>query len=72
MLLTPSPRADGYSRRTGQRFHIDVTVDDVEVAEREVLALGATKASTDLQFGMDDNWLVFLDPAGHPFCLCWD
>ena len=20
----------------------------------------------------DDNWRVYLDPAGHPFCLCWD
>ena len=20
----------------------------------------------------DGNWRVYLDPAGHPFCLCWD
>jgi len=77
-VLLSFQRADGYqppdwpSTEASQQFHIDVTVDDVELAEREVLALGATKALTDLQFGRDENWLVYLDPAGHPFCLCWD
>lgn len=53
-----------------QQFHIDVTVDEagVDEAERQVLALGATKH--ELQPG--DNWRVYVDPAGHPFCLCWD
>lgn len=54
----------------GQQFHLDVTVDDVDRAEQEVLALGATK--TELQPGADEDWRVYLDPAGHPFCLCWD
>ena len=77
-VLLSFQRADGYQppewpgRERSQQFHIDVTVDDVELAEREVLALGATKARSDLQFGKDENWLVYLDPAGHPFCLCWD
>ncbi len=31
------------SAEHGQQFHIDVTVDDVDRAEAEVLALGATK-----------------------------
>ena len=55
-----------------QQFHLDVTVDDVDTAEEQVLAIGATK--TDLQPGVeaDENWRVYLDPAGHPFCLCWD
>ena len=36
-----------------------------------VLALGATKTAE--QPGVPDgNWRVYLDPAGHPFCLCWD
>jgi catechol 2,3-dioxygenase-like lactoylglutathione lyase family enzyme len=51
-----------------QQFHIDVDVDDVDRAEAEVLAIGATKH--DIQPG--GNWRVYLDPAGHPFCLCWD
>ena len=56
----------------GQQFHIDVTVDDVDQAEPQVLALGARR--TDLQPGIDEdsNWRVYLDPVGHPFCLCWD
>jgi predicted enzyme related to lactoylglutathione lyase len=54
-----------------QQFHVDVTVDDVDAAEQAVLALGATKTAE--QPGVPDgNWRVYLDPAGHPFCLCWD
>ena len=50
-----------------QQFHLDVTVDDVDEAEKRVLALGATRLP-----GGGDNWRVYADPAGHPFCLCWD
>jgi glyoxalase superfamily protein len=55
-----------------QQFHIDLTVDDVDQAEPQVLALGARR--TELQPGIDEdsNWRVYLDPVGHPFCLCWD
>jgi catechol-2,3-dioxygenase len=53
-----------------QQFHLDLTVAeaDLDEAERKVLELGATRH--ELQPG--DNWRVFVDPAGHPFCLCWD
>jgi len=47
-----------------QQFHLDVMVDDVDVAEARVLALGARRLS-----GADSGSLVFADPAGHPFCL---
>jgi catechol 2,3-dioxygenase-like lactoylglutathione lyase family enzyme len=56
-----------------QQAHIDVTVDDMDKAEQQVLALGAVKA--DVQPGENDPsepFRVFLDPAGHPFCLCLD
>ncbi|GAB2973336.1 VOC family protein [Nocardioides montaniterrae] len=49
-----------------QQLHLDVDVDDLDAAEEQVLALGATKA--DHQPGT--TFRVFLDPAGHPFCLC--
>jgi predicted enzyme related to lactoylglutathione lyase len=49
-----------------QQMHLDVNVDDLDVAEAAVLALGATKH--DHQPGT--TFRVFLDPAGHPFCLC--
>lgn len=49
-----------------QQMHLDVTVDDLDVAEAEVLKLGATKA----EYQPGTTFRVFLDPAGHPFCLC--
>jgi catechol-2,3-dioxygenase len=50
-----------------QQFHLDVTVDDVDAAEAAVLKLGATSLSF-----AGENWRVYADPAGKPFCLCWD
>lgn len=51
-----------------QQMHLDVRVDDLDQAEAAVVRLGATKH--DHQPGTD--FRVFLDPAGHPFCLCSD
>ena len=50
-----------------QQVHLDVTVGDVDAAEAAVLKLGATSLSSG---GV--NWRVYADPAGKPFCLCWD
>jgi hypothetical protein len=50
-----------------QQFHLDVTVDDVDAAEGAVLKLGATSLSLG-----GENLRVYADPAGKPFCLCWD
>ena len=50
-----------------QQFHLDVTVDDIDGAEAATLKLGATSLSAS-----GDNWRVYADPAGKPFCLCWD
>jgi catechol 2,3-dioxygenase-like lactoylglutathione lyase family enzyme len=47
-----------------QQFHLDVMVDDVEVADRQVRELGATRLPT-----ADDTDHTYADPAGHPFCL---
>ncbi len=49
-----------------QQMHIDVTVDDLDTAEAAVLELGATKH----EHQPGTTFRVFLDPAGHPFCLC--
>lgn len=49
-----------------QQMHLDLMVDDLDTAERDVLRLGATR--TEHQPGT--TFRVFLDPAGHPFCLC--
>jgi len=49
-----------------QQMHLDLVVPDLDAGEAAVLDLGATKA--DVQPGT--TFRVFLDPAGHPFCLC--
>ncbi len=49
-----------------QQMHLDVVVDDLDAAETAVLGLGATKHSHQ----PGSTFRVFLDPAGHPFCLC--
>lgn len=54
-----------------QQMHIDFTVSDLDKAEKEVLALGAVKV--EFQPGSTEageRWRVYLDPEGHPFCLC--
>jgi hypothetical protein len=51
-----------------QQMHLDLMVDDLDAAEARVLELGATKH--DHQPGT--TFRVFLDPAGHPVCLCVD
>ncbi len=52
-----------------QQFHVDVRVEDADEAERQVLALGATRVPDAHE---DNTFRVFRDPAGHPFCLVWD
>ena len=49
-----------------QQLHLDVVVDDLDEGERAVLGLGATKH----EHQPGTTFRVFLDPAGHPFCLC--
>jgi len=51
-----------------QQMHLDLIVADLDEGESAVIALGATKAG--VQPGT--KFRVFLDPAGHPFCLCVD
>lgn len=50
-----------------QQCHLDLAVDDLDQAEAEAVALGAVKHEHQPGKG----YRVFLDPAGHPFCLCW-
>jgi catechol 2,3-dioxygenase-like lactoylglutathione lyase family enzyme len=48
-----------------QQLHLDLEVDDLDAGEAAVVALGARKH--EVQPG--ETFRVFLDPAGHPFCL---
>lgn len=49
-----------------QQVHLDLDVPDLDAAEEQVLALGARKH----EHQPGTTFRVFLDPAGHPFCLC--
>ncbi|WP_199827619.1 VOC family protein [Streptomyces specialis] len=48
-----------------QQFHLDFQAGDLAEAEALVLELGGSKA----EHQPGDRWRVYLDPAGHPFCL---
>ncbi|MGP4113981.1 VOC family protein [Streptomyces sp. 4N509B] len=54
----------------GQQFHLDLDVprDEMDAAEKRVIALGARLLQDD--DGGKRDWRVYADPAGHPFCLC--
>ncbi|AVT31806.1 MULTISPECIES: VOC family protein [unclassified Plantactinospora] len=46
-------------------MHLEIRVDDLERAAAHAVACGATRAD----FQPQEDVLVHLDPAGHPFCL---
>ena len=53
--------------RHPQQFHLDLSVPDIAAAEPRVLAAGARVH--EHQPSQDGGFRVYLDPAGHPFCL---
>lgn len=54
-----------------QQIHLDVWVDDLQAAHRKVLALGGRLLQESQNLDAIEQWQVYADPAGHPFCLCW-
>jgi catechol 2,3-dioxygenase-like lactoylglutathione lyase family enzyme len=48
-----------------QQVHLDFDCSDLDAGEQQVIALGARRA----EFQPGSTFRVFLDPAGHPFCL---
>ncbi len=75
----PGPRLPAGRRTTGRRSGPARTCRSsctststyrepkIDEAERTIVALGAKLVQHD--DGKRD-WRVYLDPAGHPFCLC--
>lgn len=63
-------RVEGYTPPTWpgqdlpQQMHLDIRVADLDVAEQLVLQLGAESMESG-----SGTFRVYLDPAGHPFCL---
>ncbi len=54
-----------------QQIHIDLWVEDINAAHEEVMSLGAKLLKAAEESDSPDNFQVYADPAGHPFCLCW-
>jgi predicted enzyme related to lactoylglutathione lyase len=60
-----------------QQIHLDLWVEDFAAAHDRVMSLGAKvlKPAADMDSVLkrpgNDNFQVYADPAGHPFCLCW-
>lgn len=46
-------------------FHLDIEVEDLDAAGAHAIDAGAVLAESQPQ----DDVRVYLDPAGHPFCL---
>lgn len=57
---------DWHSLGAPQQMHVDVLVENLDVAQEAVLGLGAK-----LLDGSDKpiGYRVYADPVGHPFCL---
>jgi predicted enzyme related to lactoylglutathione lyase len=53
-----------------QQLHLDLHVDDIAQADADVRALGA-EVVLKADLATESGFVVYLDPAGHPFCLCW-
>jgi catechol 2,3-dioxygenase-like lactoylglutathione lyase family enzyme len=47
------------------QVHLDIHVEDLDTAGAHAIAAGAVPAD----FQPQDDVRVYLDPAGHPFCL---
>ena len=50
-----------------QQLHLDLEVDDLDAAAAYAESIGARRAKSG---DHSPDFIVFLDPSGHPFCLC--
>ena len=65
-------KIDNYQRPTWpngglpQQAHMDFHAKDLDIAEKEVLTIGAIKAEFQPK---PQRFRIYLDLAGHPFCI---
>ena len=50
-----------------QQAHLDLAVDDLASAGAFAESVGARRVHGP---GTEQDFWVYLDPSGHPFCLC--
>ncbi|WP_329062195.1 VOC family protein [Amycolatopsis sp. NBC_01480] len=56
---------------TRQQVHLDLWVEDFAEAHEQVMSHGATVLKPAEGSTSGEDFQVYADPAGHPFCLCW-
>lgn len=49
-----------------QQAHIDFHAKDLDIAEKQLIEIGAVKAEFQPK---PHRFRIYLDPAGHPFCM---
>ena len=49
-----------------QQAHMDFHAKDLDIAEKQLLEIGAVKAEFQPK---PHRFRIYLDPAGHPFCM---
>lgn len=58
------------SQERGQQMHLDFATPDIEAAATWAETIGATRAPDQpAEAKDDDDFIVMLDPVGHPFCF---
>jgi catechol 2,3-dioxygenase-like lactoylglutathione lyase family enzyme len=50
-----------------QQFHLDLFVENLDAADQHAVSIGARPVEAP---DPSPDFHVYLDPAGHPFCLC--
>ena len=66
--LAPDHRPPTWpSNEVPQQSHFDFAVDDLDAAEAYAISIGARPVEGPEK---SDGFRVYLDPSGHPFCLC--
>ena len=69
--LSPDHRQPEWPNGTPQQIHLDLWVEDFPAAHEQVMALGARVLKEAAGSASGDDFQVYADPAGHPFCLCF-
>ena len=62
---------DWSNSEPSQQVHLDLCVGALFAAQVEVMALAAKLLQAAPDLDAEEDWQVYADPAGHPFCLCW-
>ncbi len=68
--LDPDHQPPQWPSGNPQQAHLDLYVDDIDAAQRKVLELGGSILHEQAD-DPNSGFIVYGDPAGHPFCFCW-